>query len=132
MRRTPASPQRVVVLLQVVEVGADAPVQDATQVAQRHEAGVEQLAAVALHDARKTRPWNKFHELSKQRLADIHIESPRASIPGNYTEMRNQVSNRHQIKSAPRPRQYWLLNESNRIYPDTTDVRDILNARTFI
>ncbi len=66
------------------------------------------IAAIASHDSRKACPWNELHDLREQSLADIHRKSPRGLSLGNYTGMRKQVSNRHQIKSAARPRQYWL------------------------
>lgn len=69
------------------------------------------VSTVALHDTRKARPWNKLHELRKQRLADIHGQAPRASILGSYTKKAKRVSNRHQIKSASRPRQHWISHE---------------------
>jgi len=65
------------------------------------------VAAIARHDARKACPWNELHDLREQGLADIHRESPRGLNLGNYTGMRKRVSNRHQIKLAARPRQYW-------------------------
>ena len=42
--------QRVGFFLQVIEVGADAAVQDAAQVAQGHELGGEQVVAVVLDE----------------------------------------------------------------------------------
>ena len=69
------------------------------------------IARVAIHDARKARPRNELHHLCKQRLADIHGLPPGISPEGNYTKMRIQGSNRHQEKSAAKPRQYWLLSK---------------------
>ena len=71
------------------------------------------IAAIAGHDARKACPWNELHDLSKQGLADIHRKSPKGQNLGNYTKMRKRVSNRHQIKLAARPRQYWLSLQIN-------------------
>src|ERR1700676_171103 len=71
------------------------------------------IASVAIHDARETCPRNKLHDLCKQRLAGIHGLPSRVSTPESYTKMRNQDSNRHQIKSACRPRQYWISHVSN-------------------
>ncbi|MEY3740509.1 MAG: hypothetical protein RLZZ192_1185, partial [Pseudomonadota bacterium] len=65
------------------------------------------IAAISRHDARKVCPWNKLHDLREQGLADIHRKPPRSLSLGNYTGMRKSVSNRHQIKLAARPRQYW-------------------------
>jgi hypothetical protein len=56
--------ERVGVVAQVVEVGADAAVQDAAQVRQRQEARVEQVAAVALHERLERPPLR----LARQRL----------------------------------------------------------------
>ena len=72
------------------------------------QAANARVAAVALNDSRKACPWNEFHDMSKQGLADIHRKSPRGLSLGNYTGMGKRVSNRHQIKLAARPRQYWL------------------------
>jgi len=72
------------------------------------QAAHARVAAIASHDARKACPWNELHDLRKQGLADIHRKSPRGLNLGNYTKMRKRVSNRHQIKLAARPRQYWL------------------------
>ena len=77
------------------------------------QAAYARVAAVALNDSRKACPWNEFHDLSKQGLADIHRKSPRGLSLGNYTGMRKRVSNRHQIKLAARPRQYWLSLQIN-------------------
>ena len=65
------------------------------------------VAAIAGHDSGKACPWNELHDLSKQGLADIHRKPPRSLSLGNYTGMGKRVSNRHQIKLASRPRQYW-------------------------
>jgi len=65
------------------------------------------VATIARHDSRKACPWNELHDLSKQGLADIHRKPPRSLSLGNYTGMGKRVSNRHQIKLASRPRQYW-------------------------
>jgi hypothetical protein len=37
---------------------------------------VVRVTAVALNDLRKACPWNEFHDLCKQGLADIHGKSP--------------------------------------------------------
>ena len=71
------------------------------------------IAAVTIHDACKTRPRNKPHDLRKQRLADIHASPRSVSTPGKYTRMRIVVSNQHQTKSTGKPCQYWLSNKSN-------------------
>ena len=65
------------------------------------------IATIARHDSGKACPWNELHDLSKQGLADIHRKPPRSLSLGNYTGMGKRVSNRHQIKLAARPRQYW-------------------------
>jgi len=65
------------------------------------------VATIARHDSGKACPWNELHDLSKQGLADIHRKPPRSLSLGNYTGMGKRVSNRHQIKLASRPRQYW-------------------------
>ena len=72
------------------------------------QAAHTRVATVASHDSRKACPWDKLHDLRKQGLADIHRKPPRGLSLASYTGMRKQVSNRHQIKSAARPRQYWL------------------------
>ena len=64
------------------------------------------IAGIAIHDAGKTRPRHKLHDLCEQRLAYIHGAASQVSIPGSYTKMKNQDSNRHQIKSAAKSRQY--------------------------
>src|SRR5439155_22438630 len=87
-----------------------------SQLSKRHDAKLfgathaahSRIARIAIHDACETRPGDKLHNLREQRLADIHGSPPRVSTPGNYTRMRIRVSNRHQIKSAARPRYYWL------------------------
>ena len=53
------------------------------------------VAAFALNDSRKACPWNEFHDLSKQGLADIHRKPPRVLRLGNYTRMRKRISHRH-------------------------------------
>jgi hypothetical protein len=60
------------------------------------QAAHARVAAVALNDSRKACPWNEFHDLRKQGLADIHGKSPRGLSLENYTGMEKQVSNRHQ------------------------------------
>lgn len=77
------------------------------------QAAYARVAAIARHDARKACPWNELHDLREQGLADIHRKSPRGLNLGNYTKMRKRVSNRHQIKLAARPRQYWLSLQIN-------------------
>ena len=71
------------------------------------------VATVAGNDSRKACPWHELHDLSKQGLADIHRKPPRGLSLGSYTGMGKRVSNRHQIKSAARPRQHWLSKQIN-------------------
>ena len=73
------------------------------------------VAAIAGHDSGKACPWNELHDLRKQGLADIHRKPPRSLSLGNYTGMRKRVSNRHQIKLAARPRQYWHSIQINQV-----------------
>ena len=73
------------------------------------------IARVSIHNARKARPRNELHQLRKQRLADIHASPQGISPRENYTKMSLQSSNRHQAKSAVKPRQYWLSHESTPI-----------------
>ena len=71
------------------------------------------VATVAIHDSPEARPGDELHDLRKKGLADVHESSPRGVPLGNYPKMKNLNSNRHQIKSTARPRQYWLLLENN-------------------
>ena len=66
------------------------------------------VARVSVDDASKAGPRNELHQLRKQCLARIHGASPKVETPENDTEMANQDSNRHQIKSTATPRQHWL------------------------
>jgi hypothetical protein len=90
------------------------------QLRKRHDAKLlgaghaarSRVARIAIYDSRKTRPWDIFHYLCEERLADIHGSSPGVATPGNYTRMKNSVSNRHQTKSAARPRHNRLSAKS--------------------
>jgi hypothetical protein len=65
------------------------------------------VATIARHDSGIACLLNELHDLSIQGLADIHRKPPRSLRHVNYTGMGKRVSNRHQIKLAARPRQYW-------------------------
>jgi hypothetical protein len=71
------------------------------------------LNALATDDATKARPWHALQNLREKRFADVHETSPRGQPLGKYPKMKNLNSNRHQIKSASRPRRYWLLLINN-------------------
>ena len=87
------------------------------QLSKRHDAklfGTRQashagIARIAIHDASKARPGNKLHDLCKQRLACVHGMAPRILTPGIYPKTQKQDSNRHQAKSAEKPRQNSLF-----------------------
>lgn len=64
------------------------------------QAANARVAAVALNDSRKACPWNEFHDLSKQGLADTDSKPPRSLSLGSYIAMVKLISNRHQ-KSRP-------------------------------
>ena len=66
------------------------------------------VATVAIDNPAKARPWHELHDLRKKRFADVHERSPRGCPLGNYPKMKKLNSNRHQIKSASKPSQYWL------------------------
>ena len=83
---------------------------DAKLLGARHAAHAR-VARVAFYNARKARPWDELHDLREERLADIHGSSPGVWTLGNYTRMRVLVSNRHQNKSAARPRHHWLSEQ---------------------
>ncbi len=67
------------------------------------------IARIAIHDASKARPGDKLHDLCKQRLAYVHGMAPRILTPGIYPKTQKQDSNRHQAKSAEKPRQNSLF-----------------------
>ncbi len=67
------------------------------------------IARVAIDYAGKARPRDKVHDLCEQRLADIHMQSPTEANGENYTNLTHRVSNRHQMKSAAKPRRHWVL-----------------------
>jgi hypothetical protein len=69
---------------------------------QRARTGV---AGVAMHDARKARPWHELHDLGEQGFANIHAHSSGQSTRGKYAVLGNKSSSRHQTKSAYKPRQ---------------------------
>lgn len=98
------------------------------------ESGIADLnlsASMALLAPAKTpraiidQPGHELHQLSEKRLAKVHDESPKKSIWGNYSQSHNRCrnSNRHQIKTAANPRGYWLLAQTGRRSPDTTELQ---------
>lgn len=64
------------------------------------------VAAIAVHYSCKTGPRDEFHQLGKKCLSNIHDLTPRSSLLGKYSKMKDLNSNRHQIKSAARPYPY--------------------------
>jgi hypothetical protein len=64
------------------------------------------VAAVAVHYSCKTGPRDEFHQLGKKCLSNIHDLTPRSSLLGKHSKMKDLNSNRHQIKLAARPHQY--------------------------
>jgi hypothetical protein len=71
------------------------------------QAAHARVAALALNDSRKACPWNEFHDLRKQGLADIHGKSPRGLSLENCMAIRKQVSNRYQKN--------WRLSVASRM-----------------
>jgi hypothetical protein len=72
------------------------------------------IATLESHVARKVCPWSEeIHDLGNHGLADTHRRPSRSLSLGNYTGMGKRVSNRHQIKLASRPCQYWLALQIN-------------------
>ena len=63
------------------------------------------IAAMALHDASEAGPRDELHDLREQGLADMHVHPQRLSSLGKYAVLGDRSSNRHQTKSAARPRQ---------------------------
>ncbi len=72
---------------------------------QRAHAGV---ALVAFHNACEAGPRHEFHHLGEQRLASVQRCPSEVSTPGSYPLAGESSSNRHQPKSACRPRQYLI------------------------
>ena len=73
------------------------------------------VARVAFDHSRKARPRHKLHDLREQRFADIHDRSPGITTRRNYTNSTLRDSNRHQTKSADKPRQYWFFANAQSI-----------------
>jgi hypothetical protein len=69
------------------------------------------IAAIAIHDARKTGPRNELHDLREQRLAHVHSSPPEVSTSGRYLNrnMGKLISNRHQNKLLCNPRHCSIL-----------------------
>jgi hypothetical protein len=55
----------------------------------------QRVAGVTRNDASEAGPGHKLYQLSEQRLAKIHEESPKKSIWGSYSQKRRRNSNRH-------------------------------------
>ena len=65
-----------------------------------------EIAGTTIHDTTKIRLRHKLHDLCEKRIAYIHSVASRVSTLRSYTKIKRQDSNRHQIKSAEKPRQY--------------------------
>ena len=97
-----------------LRVGHDAEVFGAGQ------RGDSRIAGVTCNDASEAGPRHKLHQLSEKHLANIHEESPKKSIWGNYSQKWLRNSNRHQIKRAANPRGYWHLAKNVLCSPDSS------------
>ena len=63
------------------------------------------VASIPMHDAREARPRYELHDLSEQRLANIHMNSSGWLPRGTYMVFGKRSSSRHQAKTAYRPHQ---------------------------
>jgi hypothetical protein len=63
---------------------------------QTEDAGI---AAITCHDSSEAGPWQKFHQLREQRLAQVHSLPPEILTSGGYSKVNvgKLISNRHQI-----------------------------------